>query len=37
MVGPEREIADQDSSVDITTRLRAGGLRIFFYFRLQRV
>jgi hypothetical protein len=30
MVGPEREVADEDCSVDITIRLRAGGLRIFF-------
>jgi len=27
MVGPEREGADQDSSVDVMTRSRAGGFQ----------
>jgi len=27
MVGPEREVADQDSSVDVMTRLQAGGIQ----------
>lgn len=30
-MGPEREVADQDSSVVITTTLRGGGLRNCFW------
>jgi hypothetical protein len=36
MVGPEREVAEMESSVDIMTRLRAGGLRNCFGFQAPK-